>query len=328
MRRLLVDVEHHDLDFLAAVDHLRRVDVLVGPVHLRDVHQALDAVLDLDEGAVVGDVGDLAEHPGTRRITPRDVLPGIGAELLEPEAHARALAVELQDPHLELVAHLDHFRGVLDALPGHVGDMQQAVDAAEVDERTVVGEILDRAAHDGAFLQVVEERRALGGELLLDDRAARHHHVIALLVELDDLELERLALEVRGVAHRAHVDERARQEGPHVLDLDSEAPLDAAGDDTGDDLGLVERLLEPRPGAGALRLLPRQAGLAGAVLDRVEGDLHLIAGLDLDLTALVLELLERNDRFGLQAHVDDDDVRGDVHHEPREEHAGADALIG
>ena len=61
---LLVDVEHHDLDFLADVHHLGRVDVLVGPVHLRDVHQALDALLDLDEAAVVGDVRDLAEQRG------------------------------------------------------------------------------------------------------------------------------------------------------------------------------------------------------------------------------------------------------------------------
>ena len=34
-------------------------------------------------------------------------------------------------------------------------------------------------------------------------------------------ELERLALEVRGIAHRAHVDQRAGQERPHVLELHS-----------------------------------------------------------------------------------------------------------
>ncbi len=266
---LLVDVEHHDLDFLAGVHHLRGIHVLVGPVHLGDVHQALDAVLDLDERAVVGDVGDLAEHARVRRIAARNVLPRIGAELLKTQADARALAVELQDPHLDLVTDLDHLGGVLDALPRHVGDVQQPVDAAEVHERTVVGEVLDRALDDRAFLQVVHERGALGGELLLDHGAARHHHVIAFLVELDDLELERLALEVGGVAHRAHIDERAGQERADVLDLDGEATLDAAGDDSGHDLGLVECLLEPRPGARTLGLLARQARLAGAVLDGV-----------------------------------------------------------
>ena len=217
---------------------------------------------------------------------------------------------------------------MLDALPRHVGDVQQAVDAAEVDERTVVGEVLDRALDDRAFLQVVHERAALGGELLLHHRAARHDDVIALLVELDDLELERLAFEVRGIAHRAHVDQRAGQERADVVDLDREAALDAAGDDAGDDLGLVECLFESRPGAGALGLLARQARLAGAVFDGVERDFDLIAGLDLDLAAFVLELLEGNDGLGLEADVDDDDVVGDVDDEPGEDHARTDALVG
>src|SRR3546814_14119633 len=35
------------------------------------VHQALDARLDLDERAVIGDVGDLAEHAGVGRVAAR-----------------------------------------------------------------------------------------------------------------------------------------------------------------------------------------------------------------------------------------------------------------
>src|ERR1700728_1259668 len=318
---LLVDVEHHDLDLLPGVHHLGGVDVLVGPVHLRHVHQALDAVLDLDERAVVSDVGDLAEHAGAGRITPRDVLPRVGAELLEPQADARALAVELENAHVQLIAHLDDLGRVLDALPRHVGDVQQAVDAAEIDERAVIGEILHRTAHHRALLQVVHQRGALGGEFLLDHGAARHHDVIALLVELDDFELERLAFEVRGVAHRAHIHQRAGQEGAHVLDLDSETALDAPGDDAGHDLGLVERLLEAGPGAGALGFLARQPGLAGTVLDGGERHLNLFAGLDLDLTALGLELLERNDGLGFESDVDDDHVAGDIYHQPGEDHS-------
>ena len=65
---LFVDVEHHDFDFLADVHDLRRVDVLVGPVHLGHVHQAFDALFDLDEAAVVGDVRDLAEQARAGRV--------------------------------------------------------------------------------------------------------------------------------------------------------------------------------------------------------------------------------------------------------------------
>jgi len=204
--------------------------------------------------------------------------------------------------------------------------VQQAVDAAEVNERTVIGEVLDRAAYDRAFLQVVHKRRALGRELLFHDGATRDDDVVALLVELDDLELERLVLKVGSVANRPHIDERTGEERADVFDLDSETTLDATGDDADDDLGFGERIFESGPGAGALGLLARQAGFAGAVLDGVEGHFNHVAGLDFDLAALVLELLDWDDRFGLQANVDDDHVIADIHHETRENLPGANPL--
>ena len=36
---LLVDVEHHDFHFLADVNDLGGIHVLVGPIHFRDVHR-------------------------------------------------------------------------------------------------------------------------------------------------------------------------------------------------------------------------------------------------------------------------------------------------
>ena len=80
-------------------------------------------------------------------------------------------------------------------------------------------------------------------------------------------------------------------------------------------------------GASALGLLARQARLAEAVFDGVERDLDVVAGLDFELARVVLELLERDDGFGLQAGVDDDDVVGDVDDEPGEDHPRADALV-
>ena len=68
---VLVDLQHHDLDLVAERDHLAGGDVLVGPVHFGDVHQAFDAGLDLDERAVVGDVGDLAEQARAVRVAAR-----------------------------------------------------------------------------------------------------------------------------------------------------------------------------------------------------------------------------------------------------------------
>ena len=76
----------------------------------------------------------------------------------------------------------------------------------------------------------------------------------------------------------------------------------------GDDVALLQRRLEIVPGCEALGLVARQAGLAVAVLERLDGDGDEVAGLDLDLAGVVLEFLDRDEALGLEAGVDDDEV--------------------
>ena len=261
------------------------------------------------------------------RITASQIGPWIGAELLQAERDAVALAIELEHLDLELLTDADDLGRMLDALPRHVRDVQQAVDAAQVDERAVVGEVLDHALERGAFLEVLQQRLALGAVLGLDDRAARDDDVIALLIELDDLELERRAFEGRRVADRPHVDERARQERAHEIDVDGEAAANAAADRARDDLALLERLLEARPGARALGFLARQARLAEAVLDGVERHFDVVADFDFELAALVEKLIGWDDRLGLQPGVDDHHVGVHADDDAGENRTGLDLLI-
>ncbi len=198
---------------------------------------------------------------------------------------------------------------MLDAAPGQIGDVQQAVDATEVDERAVVGDVLDDALDHRAFLQGLEELLALFTLVGLDDGATRHDHVVALAVELDDLELELLALVGRGVLDRTGVDQRARQERTDAVDHDGETALHLAGDETLHQRAGFERLLQLRPGGEALGLVAGQAGLAVAVFQGFDGNRHEIAGLRLNLATIVAELLDGNEALGLESRVDNDVVR-------------------
>ena len=72
---------------------------------ISDVDQAFDALLDLDEGAVVGDVGDLAEQAGALPGNDGDAHPRIFAQLLEAERDAVLLLVELEHLGGDFVAH-------------------------------------------------------------------------------------------------------------------------------------------------------------------------------------------------------------------------------
>src|SRR5690606_27230180 len=221
----------------------------------------------------------------------------------QAQRDAVALAVELQHADVQLVADVHHLARLAHALPGHVGDVQQAVDAAQVHDRAVASDVLDHALHDCALLEALTQLLPLDAVLVLGHRTAGDDDVVAIAVQLDDLELEFLALEVTRVAHRAHIHQGARQEGAHVADVDGEAALDLAGDAAGDDLASLHRGLQFVPDHGALGLLARQHGLAEAVLEVLEGDLHGVAGSHFDLAGLVTELFDRDDALGLQAGI-------------------------
>ena len=147
-----VHVEHLHVDFLRRAQDLRRMQVLLGPAHFADVHQAFNARLQFNERAVVGDVGDAAGELAASRVLRVDAVPRIGQQLLHAERNALGVRVDLDDLDFHRVAHIEHLARVRDALPAHVGDVQQAVDAAEVHERAVIGDVLDHAFADFAFL--------------------------------------------------------------------------------------------------------------------------------------------------------------------------------
>ena len=94
------------------------------------MQQAVDALLQLDEGTVVGQVADLAADDRAVRIAFGDVVPGILLGLLHAERDLLAFVVDAEDDDLDLVADLDQLAGVVDPLgPGHLADVDQAFDA-------------------------------------------------------------------------------------------------------------------------------------------------------------------------------------------------------
>src|SRR5438067_5932796 len=103
--------------------------------------------------------------------------------------------------------------------------MEEAVDAAEIDERTVVGNVLNDAFEDLALGEHVERVLFLLRVFFLEERLAREDDVAALLVHLDDTHAQLLAAERVEVSHGAHVDLRSRKERPNA-DVDSKTAFD------------------------------------------------------------------------------------------------------
>ena len=232
-------------------------------------------------------------------------------ELLVAERDALGRRVVLEHDHVDLVVHLEQLRRMADAAPRHVGDVQQPVDAAQVDERAVVGDVLDDALEDLALGEHVERVLLLFGVLFLEQRLARQHDVAALLVHLDDAHAQLLPAQRVEVANRAHVDLRSGQERADA-DVDGQPALDALDDAADDDLALGVGLLDLVPDLHLLRFFAGQDDVAFAILGALEQDVDDVAGLHGDLAALVEELGELDDAFGLVADVDDDFRRRDL----------------
>ena len=234
-----------------------------------------------------------------------DALPRIVEQLLHAERDAVGLVVDLDDLDLHLLADVEHFGRVIDAAPRDVGDVQQAVDAAEVHERAVVGDVLDHAVDDLALFEVLHQLLALLGAGLFQHGAARDDDVAAAAIHLEDLERLVDVHQRRDVADRADVDLRARQERHGAVEIDREAALDLVEDDALDLLVVVERLLELAPAFLAARLVAREHRFAERVLDALQIDLDLVADLDLAAAAGAGEFAHRNAAFGLRADVDE-----------------------
>ncbi len=197
---------------------------------------------------------------------------------------------------------------MVDAAPCHVGDVQQAVDAAEVNERTVIGDVLDDAFNNLTLFEVLDDFRTLFGTRLFENRAARDNDVAAALVHLEDFEGLRVVHERRDVADRTDVDLRARQEGNSAVEIDGETTLDLVEDDAFDAFAGFELLFQAAPALFAASLLARQNSFAERVFDAFDEDFDFVADLQRAVTCLGAEFLERNAAFDLQTDVDDGDV--------------------
>ena len=303
-----VDVENHDFDFVTQLNDLLRVNVLVGPIHFGHVHEAFDAAFDFNERTVVGDVRNLAEEAGALRVAAGDADPRIFAQLLQAQRHAVLFLVELKNLGFDFLADLNDFARVTHATPGEVGDVQEAVDAAQINERTVVGDVLHDALHHSAFGEGFEELRAFFAHARFHHGATGHNHVVALAVELDDLEFHGLAFVGRRILNRTRIHEGAREEGADAVGHNGEAALDLARDRTGNEFAGFEGLFKVHPGSEALRLVAGEDGVAVTVFHRFDRHGNEVAGLHGHFTAVVLEFFDGHIGFGLEAGVDDHEV--------------------
>ena len=194
------------------------------------MNQAFDAGFELNEGAVGHEAGDLATDLEIDGILLGDFVPRIFRHLFEAEGDAEAFLIDLENDDFDFLVGLQKFGRVTEATPGHIGDVEKAIETVEIDEGAEFGEIFDAAFDFGSLVEVGEEFGTFLIAFLFDEFAAGEDDVLAVFVEFYDAAFEGFAEELAEIFRRVDIDLGGGQES-FDADIEHETTFDDIAND-------------------------------------------------------------------------------------------------
>src|SRR5205823_58300 len=190
------------------------------------------------EGAEVGQSRHLARDDRPGRVAVEDVVPRTRRQLPQAETDLVPLTIDLQHDDLDRLPRLDDVARLLDAVPAHLADVQEPVDAADIDKSAEILDGADDALADLPLGQLVPGLLTLLLALLLQQSAAADDQVAFVPVHLGDHAAQTLVDELLGVLDPVQIDLTDGQEAADAVDVDRQAALVRLGDAGLDDHAL------------------------------------------------------------------------------------------
>ena len=114
---------------------------------------------------------------------------------------------------------------MLDSCIRELAIVDQAVDAAEIDEGAEVGQAHDHAFTNLSDLERVEQLLLLRLKLFFENEPLREHDAMALVIEVDDFQAQMLADEFVEISNGLAANLRSRNEAAHA-EIDEHAAFD------------------------------------------------------------------------------------------------------
>ena len=186
--------------------------------------QPFDARLEFDERSEIGDARNLAGHASAGFQLRDGLRPGVGRKLLQSQRDLMRVAIDLENLDVDHVTGRDHVGGFHAARVRHVGNVQQTIDSAQIDESAELHEAANCAAHHHAFFDALEG--FLLGLLfaLFQNHAPVDHDIFRRGVELGDPAFDFLPDHLFKIGLFARAAARGRHERAHA-DVDAEPAL-------------------------------------------------------------------------------------------------------
>ena len=145
--------------------------------------------LDLNECTVVSDKNNFTLNLVTNFNIRIEAVPRMRGKLFETESDSLLLLVEVEDNNFNLLIEFNNFLRVVYAAPREVCDVDKTVDTTEVNEYTIVGDVLDCSFENLAFFEFADDLALLLLEFSLKKSLVRNDNVTEFLINLNDLEV-------------------------------------------------------------------------------------------------------------------------------------------
>ena len=156
-----VNLQHDDGDFLEIRNDLTEIGEVFAPVHISNMREPFNAGFKLDESTVFGHACYYAANLAANWVPAACSLPWIALQLLHSEPEALHLMVNLKNLDADHIADFDNLTRMLEPLVTQIGDVQQAIEAAKVDEGAVSLDAFHCAIDNLTFAQVIDHIRWL-----------------------------------------------------------------------------------------------------------------------------------------------------------------------
>ena len=124
------------------------------------MQQRFDAGVQADECAKLRHAADLAFDDLANEVQFIYLRPGIRLQPFQRQPNPAAFLVQPQHEHVDLIADVEEFTRVLDAMPGQLADVDEFVSTAQVDKRAEVAQAADDTAPDVAFFEFARAVRS------------------------------------------------------------------------------------------------------------------------------------------------------------------------
>ena len=138
---IFINFQNHHFYFITHLNYFTWVNILVSPVHFRNMYQTFNALLDFHKCTIVSQIGDFTKQTGTLRITTSQTIPRIFTQLFQAQRNTAAFLIKFQYFSFNFLTNFQHFAWMFNTTPCQISNMQQAINATQINKSTVIGNV-------------------------------------------------------------------------------------------------------------------------------------------------------------------------------------------